>query len=92
MPLYEYRCECGSEGEILLPLTESDQPQVCVCGKVMQRMVSLPRPAVFSKTANDMALNTLNAPLGRGMPKRDWTPFAERKAFAGTGKAPKTVW
>ena len=95
MPIYEYRCECGNEEEVVLSFEEFDLPQVCdACGKSMQRKVSLPRFAMKTY-ANQMALDTLNKRGNgqyQGMPNRWWKPEAERKAFEGTQKKEKAVW
>lgn len=92
MPIYEFRCGCGCEKEVILSLEEYDQPQICECGEVMQLKVSL-SGFTFKPYANDMALNTLNEQrYGHGMPNRWWKPEAERKAFEGTQTKAKAVW
>lgn len=94
MPLYEYRCECGSEREVILPFAESNKPQTCECGKAMQHKIPLCSFAM-KPYARQMALDTLNKRGNgqyQGMPNRWWKPEAERKAFAGTQKPPQTVW
>ncbi len=91
MPIYELRCGCGNEREVILPFQEYDQPQICECGKVMQIKISL-SSFKMKQTSNDMALATLNAPKGKGMPDRHWKPDAERKAFEGTQKKAQAVW
>ena len=58
MPLYEYRCVCGNEREAMCPF---GTPQTCECGKDMERIWSVPRPAVMKQTGNDMALDSLNS-------------------------------
>ncbi len=80
MPLYEYQCECKSEREVLLPFHDT-QPQVCECGKAMQRKVSV-SSFVMKQTGRGMALDTLNGDAP-GMPKRTWTADAEIAAAAG---------
>jgi len=60
MPIYEYKCKCGIEGEKILPLSEFNHPQTCVCGKVMYRKMSVPRPAIFVETGRGRILGTLN--------------------------------
>ncbi len=68
----------------MLPRQECDQPQTCECGEVMLRMMSVPRPAIFTPTGNGMALDTLNAkPHQGGMPNKHWKAGAERFAAAG---------
>lgn len=94
MPVYEYRCECGSEREVILPFAEFDKPQTCVCGRVMWHKM----PTIHFATkpyAKNMALDTLNKRGNgtyQGMPNRWWKPEAERKAFEGTQKKPKAMW
>lgn len=82
MPIYEYRCDCGEEKEVILSFAKCDQPQICKCGKVMLRKMSVPRPAIFTPTGKGMALDTLNS-KEKGMPNRWWKPEAERLAAAG---------
>jgi putative FmdB family regulatory protein len=90
MPIYEYQCDCGDRKEALLSIQDADQPQVCECGKVMQRKVSL-SSLRMKQTGNQMALNTLNDKRN-GMPNRWWRPGAEKAAFAGTQSKTKTVF
>ncbi len=82
MPIYEYQCDCGNKGEKHLPMQERDTPQTCGCGKVMLRVMSVPRPAIFTPTGKGMALDTLNSKHG-GMPDRHWKPMAEQAAASG---------
>lgn len=94
MPIYEYKCECGIEKETILSYDESDQPQACACGKVMQRKVS--RCGFKSKLyGGQMALDTINKRGNgefEGMPNRWWRPEAQRKAFEGMQEKAKAVW
>lgn len=80
MPIYEYRCGCGKEKEVLRSFAECDQPQICVCGKVMLRRMSVPLPAIFTPTGKGMALDTLNS---NQLPNRRWKHHAEQLATAG---------
>ena len=83
MPIYEYECECGEKEDKLLPMQDSSQPQVCTCGKVMRRIMSVPS-FIMKQTGKGMALNTLNAkPQDGGMPDRHWKKAAEGYASAG---------
>lgn len=94
MPIYEYKCECGSERDEILPFAKSDKVQTCDCGKTMQHKISLSSFA-FKVYANQMALDTINKRGNgeiQGMPNRWWRPEAQRKAFVGTQTPPKTVW
>ena len=94
MPIYEYYCECGTEKETILSYEENDQPQVCACGKVMQRKVSS-FGFVMKQYSYQMALDTINkkgnGEFG-GMPNRWWRPEAQRKAYEGTLSHQKTVF
>ena len=68
----------------MLPRQECNQPQPCECGKVMLRVMSVPRPAIFTSTGHGMALDTLNAnPNQGGLPDKHWKAGAERYAAAG---------
>ena len=82
MPLCEYQCGCGNEKDVLLSFQEADQPQICKCGRVMHRKVSL-SSFIFKPYARNMALDSLNSKVG-GVPARnphkDWM---QRKAFEG---------
>jgi len=90
MPLYEFRCECGDEEEILLPFEHPEQ--ICKCGKVMQLKVSHSN-FTMKPTGNQMALDSLNS-KGSGFPLREDGLRAKgiRDTFAGTQKPPQTVW
>ncbi len=40
MPLHDYRCTCGWEGEALVPLAKLDDPKICPeCGKETERLI-----------------------------------------------------
>lgn len=78
MPIYEYRCECKKEREVLLP---SPTSQVCECGRVMQLRMSV-CSFVVKLTGRGMALDTLNSKNG-GMPNGRNKAFAERMAARG---------
>ena len=90
MPLYEYQCECGDKRDILLSFQDT-QPQVCKCGVVMQRKISLPS-FVMTQTGNQMALDSLNA-RGGGFPDvNEHKSWVQQQAFGGTQKKDKTVF
>ena len=82
MPIYEYKCECGEEVEAYLRLDESQQPQICKCGDIMQRKMSVPCPAIFTPTGRGMALDSLNS-KDNGMPNRHWKAPAKKAAASG---------
>jgi len=43
MPLYDYSCpECGSKTTRLRRYTERDEPVLCTCGRLMERLFPLP--------------------------------------------------
>ena len=81
MPLYEYKCECENEKEIRLSFRDADLPQICGCGKVMQRKISL-GSFVMKQTGRGMALDTLND-KHNGMPNKWWKSSAEKSAALG---------
>lgn len=61
MPIYEYLCpKCKKRKEVILSLKDSDIPQACECGRVMDRLISLPHPAIFITTNRSRLVNTLN--------------------------------
>ncbi len=79
MPIYEYRCKCGNEREVRLPLEEYDQPQTCECGEAMRHKISV-SSFVMKQTGRGMALDTLN---GNVLPNKWWKDSAEKAAAAG---------
>ena len=91
MPIYEYQCDCGKEREVLLSFEDADRPQVCKCGKVMQRCISL-----FSfgtkPTGRGMALDSLNLGGGGFPDVNKHKGWVQQKAFEGTQTKAKTVW
>ena len=82
MPVYEYWCKCGREIETYLPLSQSSELQICECGEVMQRKISVPATAVIVPTGKDMALDSLNSRHG-GLPDAKLKPAATAYAAAG---------
>jgi len=43
MPRYDFKCEhCGTELEVVRPMSDSDKPWKCTCGKYMKRLISVP--------------------------------------------------
>ena len=78
MPIYEYNCKCSNEKEVRLSLEDADQPQVCECGRVMQRKFSIPN-FVMKPTGKGMALDTLNSNVVGGKRKA----WAENVATRG---------
>ena len=87
MPIYEYHCECEKEREVLLPFQESKQPQVCECGKTMQRKFSVCNFAL-KPTGKGMALDTLNSGVVGGKRKA----MAENYAAVGLEAPPRRVY
>jgi len=82
MPLYQYECECGEEKDAILSFAEADRPQVCKCGKVMQRKVSLPN-FTMKPYARDMALDSLNSKGGGFPDANENKSWVQQKAFEG---------
>ena len=70
MPIYEFICECKRKKEAILPFSEADKPQVCKCGNVMQRKMSVPH-FVMKQTGRGMALDTLNSNVVGGG-RKEW--------------------
>jgi len=60
MPIYKYICECNNQKEVMLSYADWDKPQVCECGKTMQRKLTAPT-FVMKSTGRGMALDTLNS-------------------------------
>lgn len=42
MPTYQYRCECGTRFDRVLPVRLYDEPQTCECGKTAQKELCMP--------------------------------------------------
>ena len=100
MPLYEYKCECGNGREILLPYN-ADSPRLCSCGKVMQKIISLPTIGVGTELlytrdgksafARQMALDTINSKDGGFPSVNEHKSWVQQKTFEGTQSKTKTV-
>ena len=45
MPTYEYKCQCGNHFEVILPIRNYADPQICSCGNVAVKQMS--RVSVF---------------------------------------------
>lgn len=61
MPIYEYHCfKCGHPREINLPMAERNNPQICLCGEIMTRLMSLPQPCIMVVTNKDRLVGTMN--------------------------------
>lgn len=37
MPFYDFACGCGEKIEVFRPMKDCGKPQVCLCGKKMER-------------------------------------------------------
>jgi len=70
MPIYEYQCECNGRRERNLPLSRFDEPQICECGKTMQRKMSV-SSYVMKPTGKGMALDTINSNVVGGK-RKEW--------------------
>ena len=90
MPVYNFHCVCGADEEVVLPINDRNTPQVHSCGAVMERVMSVPAPAIFVPTANGMALDTLNS--GKAVPNRWYKSKAEKLAAAGLERPEKAIW
>jgi len=90
MPLYEYKCECGNGEDVLLSFQDT-QPQICKCGGVMQRKISL-SSFVLKQTSGQMALDSLNSKSGGFPDASKHKSWVQREAFEGTQKKDKTVF
>ena len=82
MPLYEYQCGCGNEKEILLPFGDADQPQICECGKVMQRKMST-YSFTHKQSGRQMALDSLNSRAGGFPDVNKHKSWVQQKTFEG---------
>jgi len=81
MPIYEYKCKCGSERGVILSFAESDKPQTCVCGKTMQRQMSVSN-FTMKQYGGQMALDSLNT-KGGGFPEGRYKAEAQRLTASG---------
>jgi len=60
MPIYSYRCsKCQSEVDKLIPMQDRDKIQSCVCGGILERLITAPTFKI-NKNGRDIVLNTLN--------------------------------
>ena len=80
MPLYEYQCECGNGKEVLLPFQHPEQ--ICECGKVMQRHMSL-SSFTMKPYARQMALDSINSKHGGFPDANKHKGWVQRQAFGG---------
>ena len=78
MPIYEYTCQCGGNKEIKLSYKDSDKTQVCKCGGIMTKKISLLNFTI-KPTGKGMALDTLNSNVVGGKRKA----FVESMAVKG---------
>lgn len=65
MPIYEYKCDCGTKREVSRPMSEAGQEVICSCGLLMRRRFS-PVNFTVPQTGRDMILGTLNQEEGAG--------------------------
>lgn len=42
MPMYSYRCECGTKFDRYLAVADYRQPQTCECGRTAERVICAP--------------------------------------------------
>jgi len=63
MPIYEFKCDCGTEREVNCPMNEAGQKQVCKCGQAMWQRFS-PVPFSMPQTGRGRILGTLNQEEG----------------------------
>jgi len=56
MPVYEFFCKCGKRVDRLVPVDERDT-QVCTCGEIMERKISVPGAAIYRYKERDRLLN-----------------------------------
>jgi len=91
MPIYEFRCDCGADREILLPVSECSKKPDCECGKVMERRFT---PINFNMPQNgrDRILGTLNQVEGaQDFPGGDRHRTRYEQAMAKGLDPPKTI-
>lgn len=69
MPIYEYKCpKCDKQIEIICRISDRVKEQICECGEGMNRLISLPQPAIFIVTNRDNIIKSLNDEGGYQMP------------------------
>ena len=91
MPIYTFRCsKCGLDEDVILAVDKRNTERLHSCGSPMQRLMSLPLPAIFKLTGREMALDTLNS--GMAMPNRWYKAEAERLAASGLEKSEKVYY
>ena len=83
MPVYNFHCKkCDVGEEVILPVANRNDSIVHKdCGEMMQRLMSLPLPAIFIQTARGMALDSIN---NGGIPNNPkYKEKAERAVMQG---------
>jgi putative FmdB family regulatory protein len=92
MPIYRFRCpDCLKEEEVILPMSERNNRRVHSCGAVMERLMSVPAPAIFLETGRDTVLDTLNKGGGHNFPGGDKHRPRYEQAMAKGLDPPKPV-
>jgi putative FmdB family regulatory protein len=70
MPIYTYKCDkCLTEKDKLVSIESRDIPMIH-CNQPMKRIISIPLLVAVKKTANEMALDTLNSRESNHMSKK----------------------
>ena len=42
MPIYEFKCKCGKREDRFLEFENYKEPQTCICGNIMDKLISRP--------------------------------------------------
>jgi len=77
MAVYEYKCDCGIEKEVISSMKDSDTPVQCVCGQRMKRIISLPNTDLVNNVrySSSMGVNPKRIPESERMyPGSRYTP------------------
>jgi len=90
MPVYEFVCDkCETKREIILPMSEAGERQICDCGQALRRKFSVV-PFIMPQTGRDNILGILNQEEGAGdFPGGDMHRARYSKAMAKGLDPPK---
>lgn len=86
MPLYDWKCQaCDAQVEVLRPMWQALEPQICTCGMSMVQQLSAahvsPDIAPYQAVAGDRAGEYITS-------RREHREFLKRNRFVEVGNEP----
>jgi putative FmdB family regulatory protein len=93
MPIYEYECsKCKRRIEVICRISDMAKGQICdECGEGMERIISLPQPAIFIVTNRDNVVKMLNNEGGYSLPGNNKHGERYKSVIGGSLKEDKPV-